>query len=74
MYGVRVKRLQIYIERDSDEALEAEAAREGSSKAEIIRRLVAEHLGQHSERDLVDDLIGCFDGVPGSVDDVVYQR
>ncbi len=41
-----VKRLQFYLEVESDDALGAEAAREGISKAEIIRRLVTNHLGR----------------------------
>lgn len=39
-----MKRLQIYIECESDEALAAEAARDGISKAEIIRRPVTDPL------------------------------
>lgn len=39
-----MKRLQIMIEEDLDEALEREAAREGASKAALIRRYVRERL------------------------------
>jgi hypothetical protein len=42
-----MKRLQIFIEPETDEALAAEAARRGVSNASIIRRLVAEHWNQH---------------------------
>ena len=69
-----MKRLQIYLEPEADEALAAEAAREHVSKAEIIRRLVAAHLTLRSQRDPIDDLIGRFDETPGSVDEVVYGR
>ncbi len=69
-----MKRLQIYIEPEADEALAAEATREHVSKAEIIRRLVAAHLGKHGERDPIDDLIGRFEEEPGDVDEVVYGR
>lgn len=67
-----MKRLQFYIEVESDDALGAEAAREGVSKAEIIRRLVTDHLGRSVDVDPIDDLVGRFDGEPGRVDDLVY--
>jgi hypothetical protein len=69
-----VKRLQFYIEPEHDEALAMEAARTGSSKAAIIRRLVAQHAMATGEPDPVDALIGEFEGDPGDVDDVVYGR
>ncbi len=69
-----VKRLQIYLDSEVDEALTAEAAREHVSKAEIIRRLVAAHLGVPSQRDPLDELVGGFTEEPGDVDEVVYGR
>jgi hypothetical protein len=39
-----VKRLQIMIDEDLDDALGREAAREGTSKAALIRRYVRERL------------------------------
>jgi hypothetical protein len=39
-----VKRLQIMIEEDLDDALAREAAREGTSKAALIRRFVRERI------------------------------
>ncbi len=74
MYTVVVKRLQIYIEPESDEALETEAAREGVSKASIIRRLVAEHVSRANAADPIDSLVGLFDDSPSDIDDVVYGR
>lgn len=71
-YTPLVKRLQIYIEPESDEALTVEAARSGVSKAAIIRRLVSEHLGQQVGRDPIDELVGRFGGEPGDVDELVY--
>lgn len=72
MYTLGVKRLQIYIEPEQDDALAAEAAREGVSKAAIIRGLVAEHTGRHGDADPIDDLVGRFAGEPGDIDEVVY--
>lgn len=67
-----MKRLQIYIEPESDKALEAEAAREGVSKASIIRRLVAEHVREAHGGDPIDEFVGIFDDAPGNIDEVVY--
>jgi hypothetical protein len=67
-----MKRLQIYIQEDLDEALGAEAARAGTSKAALIRRYVGERLAGKSERDPVDELIGLYDEEPGDVDAIVY--
>lgn len=74
LYTPQVKRLQIYIEPEADEALAVEAAREGVSKAAIIRRLVAEHTARNAGVDPIDDLIGAFEGAAGDVDMVVYGR
>ena len=74
MYTSLMKRLQIYIEREADEALAAEAARDGVSKASIIRRLVAQHTGTGNANDPIDELIGSFDSEPGRIDEVVYGR
>ncbi|MGQ0632346.1 MAG: ribbon-helix-helix protein, CopG family [Sporichthyaceae bacterium] len=69
-----MKRLQIYIEAEADEALAAESARDGVSKAAIIRRLVAEHTGRGAAADPLDALLGAFDGESGDIDDVIYGR
>ncbi|MEX2557147.1 MAG: CopG family transcriptional regulator [Actinomycetota bacterium] len=66
-----MKRLQIYIEEELDEALAVAAAREKTSKAALIRRFVAERLGG-PKRDPLDDLIGALDIEPADIDDVVY--
>jgi hypothetical protein len=69
-----MKRLQIYIEEELDEALAVQAAREKTSKAALIRRFVAERLGSRPSRDPLDDLVGASDAEPAKVDDVVYPR
>lgn len=70
-----MKRLQIYIEEDQDEALEVEAARRGTSKAALIREFVDERLARpRSGNDPLDDLVGAYDEEPGDVDEVVYGR
>jgi hypothetical protein len=69
-----MRRIQIHIEEDIDDALAAAAAREGSSKAALIRKWVAEKLQPlpRPEKDPVADLIGSVDCEPARVDDVVY--
>ena len=71
MYTHPMKRLQIYIEEELDEALAAEAARNKTSKAALIRGFVAERLGG-TKKDPIDDLVGSLDFEPASIDDVVY--
>ena len=72
-----VKRLQIMIEEELDEALARQAAVEGVSKAALIRRYVGERLQPLPP--LEDDPLwawaGVVEGAPEdsvSVDDVVY--
>lgn len=70
-----MKRLQIYIEEELDDAVGIEALRTRRSKAAVIRELVAEGLGKGQRvPDPVDDLIGSIDAEPGDIDDVVYER
>jgi len=70
-----VKRLQIYIEPEFDDALAVRAAKQGTSKAALIRRYVAERLEQDEVgREPLDALVGAYDRQSGSIDDVVYGR
>lgn len=78
MYNGPMKRLQIYIEPEMDEALAVRALREGTSKAALIRRFVAERLGSGNGRepDPLDELVGAYDleVEPGDIDEVVYEH
>jgi hypothetical protein len=68
-----VKRLQIYIDEEQDEALAVLAARTGTSKAALIRGFVAESLATSGRRgDPLDHLVGSVDAEPADVDAVVY--
>jgi hypothetical protein len=76
MYTDTMRRIQIYIEEALDEALGAEAARSGRSKAALIRESVAVRFGALRQvgRDPLDDLVGAFDADPADVDEVIYGR
>lgn len=70
-----MKRLQIMIEEDLDEALEARALREGMSKAAIVRRHMRHALRPLAQ--LEDDplwkMVGVDSFEPGDIDEVVYR-
>jgi hypothetical protein len=73
-----MKRLQIMIGEDLDAALDAQAARERVSKAELVRRYVAAQLKPLPpiEADPLWGLVGLAEGAPGdsgAVDEVVYR-
>lgn len=75
MYHDDMKRLQISIEEDLDEALGVEAAKRRTSKAALIRQFVRERLGARGARtDPVASLIGDIDAEAGDIDAVVYRR
>lgn len=67
-----MKRLQIYLEPSADDALATEAARDGTSKAAIIRRLIDEHIGTDRKPDPIDALVGAFTYSTENIDEVVY--
>ena len=72
-----MKRLQIMIDEDLDEALEQQARRERVSKAALVRRYVSEHLRPLPpiEEDPLWGLVGMVQGEPDDsqrIDEVVY--
>jgi Ribbon-helix-helix protein, copG family len=69
-----MRRLQIYIDEELDEALAVEAARTRTSKAALIREYVADRLGAGGKREQLDELAGISDAEPGDIDEVVYGR
>jgi hypothetical protein len=79
MYTQEMKRLQIMIDEDLDEALDRQARKERTSKAALIRRFVRERIKPPPsiENDPLWEFFGGSEGAPGdseSVDDVVYPR
>lgn len=69
-----MRRLQISIEEDLDEALAVEAARRKTSKAALIRGFVRDalHPGKRGSRDPMSELIGDIDDDAHDIDEVVY--
>jgi hypothetical protein len=72
-----VKRLQIMIEQDLDDALELQAREERTSKAALIRRYVRERLGPKAFPPLHEDplwkFVGGSDAEPvDDIDDFLY--
>ena len=73
MYTPVMKRLQIYIEEELDDALAVRARRTHTSKAALIRDAVRRAIGDSEATvDPFRDWIGGGDGAPAPVDDVVY--
>lgn len=73
MHDVPVKRLQISIEEELDDALAVEAARRGTSKAALIREFVRRSLGWvRVDEDPMAPLVGDIDAEAGDIDKVVY--
>jgi hypothetical protein len=69
-----MKRLQISIEEELDDALATEAARRKTSKAALIREFVRERLGgRRPSADPMVPLIGDIDAEAGDIDEVVYR-
>jgi hypothetical protein len=68
-----MKRLQIYIEEELDDALASRARRARTSKAALIREAVRRSIGEPEPPiDPFRDWIGGSDAPPAPVDDVVY--
>ncbi len=70
-----MKRLQVMIEEDLDEALGAQALREGTSKAALIRRHMRHALRPIPplEQDPLWKMAGADSYEPADIDDVVYR-
>jgi hypothetical protein len=68
-----MRRLQIYLDEELDEALALRARRQHTSKAALIRKYVAAQIEPTTiGADPLDKLVGEYNDEPGSIDDVVY--
>lgn len=75
MYTVLMRRIQLYIDDDLDDALSAQAARAGVSRSALVRDAVRVSLSAYFDTptDSVDDLVGWLDVDPDDdIDSVVY--
>ncbi len=75
VYTVLMRRIQLYIDDEVDEALSAEAARLGTSRSALVRDAVRDSLGTRLQAspDAVDELVGSVDVDPDDdIDAVVY--
>jgi hypothetical protein len=74
----RMKRLQIHIEEELDDALAVAAAQQGTSKAALIRQAVAERYASTADgTEALLSMAGMFKGSrddSASIDAVVYDR
>jgi predicted DNA-binding protein len=74
----RMKRLQIHIEEELDDALAVAAVQQGTSKAALIREAVAERYASVEDgREALLSMSGMFTGSRDdsqSIDDIVYGR
>jgi len=69
-----MRRLQIYIDEDLDEALAQRARRERRSKAALIREAVRRSVGEVGPpEDPFARWIGGSDSAPAPVDEIVYE-
>jgi plasmid stability protein len=75
VYTVAMRRIQIHIDEELDAAVAAQAAREGVSKAALIRSILVEHVEPVEPRpeDPWDAITGWLDDEPvDDIGDVIY--
>ncbi len=74
MYTGGMRRIQIYIDEELDERLQAEAAKTGRSKASLIRESVAARFGKMAtiDDDPITLLLGSVKADPADIDEIVY--
>ena len=74
MYTPSMKRLQIYIDEELDDALAVRARRAHTSKAALIREAVRRSIGEPEPTvDPFRDWIGGSDVASAPIDEVVYD-
>lgn len=74
MYAACMKRMQILIDEELDDALDRVARKEGRSKAALIRQYVGERLKPLPSlaSDPLSQIVGASEFEPAAVDAVVY--
>ncbi len=69
-----MKRLQIYIDEETDEELSRRALQRGTSKAALIREAVRREYHGARSKDPFEEWAGGIDEAPGDIDAVIYDR
>ena len=75
MHTLRMRRIQLYLDDDIDEALSVAAARRGMSRSALMRDAVRVALAAETETlaDPLDQLVGSVDIEPDDdLDEVIY--
>lgn len=75
VYTHLVRRIQLYLEEDLDDALSAKAASAGTSRSALVRDAVRASLDDHlgAATDAIDSLVGDLDIEPtDDIDAVIY--
>ena len=70
-----MRRIQLYLDDEVDDALTAQAARQGTSGSALVRAAVRASLasGLDDQPDPVDAVVGCLDIEPDDdIDSVIY--
>lgn len=76
MYSAVMRRIQLYVDEDVDDALTAKASLLGTSRSALVRDAVRASLGAHLDTvaDAVDSLVGDLDVDPDDdIDAVIYD-
>ena len=75
VYTLDMRRIQLYMDDDVDDALTAQAAKRGTTRSALVRDAVRSSLGAdlHVAADPIEDLIGWLDVEPDDdIDAVIY--
>jgi hypothetical protein len=69
-----MRRIQLYIDDELDNALSAEAARSGRSRSEVLRAALRTLFGGPDRADPIDALVGAVETEPvDDLDAVIYE-
>lgn len=75
VYTSVMRRIQLYLDDDVDDALTAQAAKLGTTRSALVRDAVRASLGTdlHTTADPINDLVGWLDVEPDDdIDAVIY--